>query len=139
MHMWHHVTNHLIISNNKDSNSENRINYASVTSHSKRGNDYIGIPEQPSVTVREEMTKVHVRIPMCKLYSKSGSCVPIAIGTTTRTTINQQSTVIIHTWHTKSQYRYFLKCVTKALVFIPSVTITLEVPRVSGYDYAARE
>jgi hypothetical protein len=32
MHMWHHVTNHLIISNDKDSNSENRINYASVTS-----------------------------------------------------------------------------------------------------------
>jgi hypothetical protein len=31
MHMWHHVTNHLIISNDKDSNSENRINYASVT------------------------------------------------------------------------------------------------------------
>jgi hypothetical protein len=25
MHMWHHVTNHLIISNDKDSNSENRI------------------------------------------------------------------------------------------------------------------
>jgi hypothetical protein len=31
MHMRHHVTNHLIISNDKDSNSENRINYASVT------------------------------------------------------------------------------------------------------------
>jgi hypothetical protein len=25
MHMRHHVTNHLIISNDKDSNSENRI------------------------------------------------------------------------------------------------------------------
>jgi hypothetical protein len=25
MHMWHHVTNHLIISIDKDSNSENRI------------------------------------------------------------------------------------------------------------------
>jgi hypothetical protein len=25
MHMWRHVTNHLIISNDKDSNSENRI------------------------------------------------------------------------------------------------------------------
>jgi hypothetical protein len=25
MHMWHHVTNHLIISDDKDSNSENRI------------------------------------------------------------------------------------------------------------------
>jgi hypothetical protein len=25
MHMWHHVTNHLIISNDKDFNSENRI------------------------------------------------------------------------------------------------------------------
>jgi hypothetical protein len=25
MHMWHHVTNHLIISNDKESNSENRI------------------------------------------------------------------------------------------------------------------
>jgi hypothetical protein len=25
MHMWLHVTNHLIISNDKDSNSENRI------------------------------------------------------------------------------------------------------------------
>jgi hypothetical protein len=25
MHMWHHVTNHLIISNDKDSNSEIRI------------------------------------------------------------------------------------------------------------------
>jgi hypothetical protein len=25
MHMWHHVTNHLIISNDKGSNSENRI------------------------------------------------------------------------------------------------------------------
>jgi hypothetical protein len=25
MHMWHHVTNHLIISYDKDSNSENRI------------------------------------------------------------------------------------------------------------------
>jgi hypothetical protein len=25
MHMWHHVTNHLIISTDKDSNSENRI------------------------------------------------------------------------------------------------------------------
>jgi hypothetical protein len=25
MHMWHHVTNHLITSNDKDSNSENRI------------------------------------------------------------------------------------------------------------------
>jgi hypothetical protein len=25
MHMWHHVTTHLIISNDKDSNSENRI------------------------------------------------------------------------------------------------------------------
>jgi hypothetical protein len=25
MHMWHHVTSHLIISNDKDVNSENRI------------------------------------------------------------------------------------------------------------------
>jgi hypothetical protein len=25
MHMWHHVTNHLIISTDKDSNSENQI------------------------------------------------------------------------------------------------------------------
>jgi hypothetical protein len=25
MHMWHHVTNHLITSNDKDTNSENRI------------------------------------------------------------------------------------------------------------------
>jgi hypothetical protein len=25
MHMWHHVANHLIISTDKDSNSENRI------------------------------------------------------------------------------------------------------------------
>jgi hypothetical protein len=25
MHMWHHVTNHLIISTDKDFNSENRI------------------------------------------------------------------------------------------------------------------
>jgi hypothetical protein len=25
MHMWHHVTNHLIMFNDKDSNSENRI------------------------------------------------------------------------------------------------------------------
>jgi hypothetical protein len=25
MHMWHHVTNHLITSNDKDSNSENQI------------------------------------------------------------------------------------------------------------------
>jgi hypothetical protein len=25
MHMWRHVTNHLIIFNDKDSNSENRI------------------------------------------------------------------------------------------------------------------
>jgi hypothetical protein len=25
MHMWHYVTNHLIISNDKDFNSENRI------------------------------------------------------------------------------------------------------------------
>jgi hypothetical protein len=25
MHMWHHVTNHLIVSNDKESNSENRI------------------------------------------------------------------------------------------------------------------
>jgi hypothetical protein len=25
MHMWYHVTNHLIISNDKDCNSENRI------------------------------------------------------------------------------------------------------------------
>jgi hypothetical protein len=25
MHMWHHVTNHLIVSNDKDFNSENRI------------------------------------------------------------------------------------------------------------------
>jgi hypothetical protein len=25
MHMWHHVTNHLITSNDKNSNSENRI------------------------------------------------------------------------------------------------------------------
>jgi hypothetical protein len=25
MHMWHHVTNRLIISNDKDSNSDNRI------------------------------------------------------------------------------------------------------------------
>jgi hypothetical protein len=25
MHMWHYVTNHLIISNDKDVNSENRI------------------------------------------------------------------------------------------------------------------
>jgi hypothetical protein len=25
MHMWHHVTNHLITSSDKDSNSENRI------------------------------------------------------------------------------------------------------------------
>jgi hypothetical protein len=31
MHMWHHVTNHLIISNDKGFNSENRINYTSVT------------------------------------------------------------------------------------------------------------
>jgi hypothetical protein len=31
MHMWCHVTNHLIISNDKDSNSEANKNYASVT------------------------------------------------------------------------------------------------------------
>jgi hypothetical protein len=31
MHMWHHVTNHLITFNDKDSNSENQINYTSVT------------------------------------------------------------------------------------------------------------
>jgi hypothetical protein len=31
MHMWHHVTNHLIISNDKDSNSETNKNYVSVT------------------------------------------------------------------------------------------------------------
>jgi hypothetical protein len=29
--MWHHVTNHLIISNDKDSNSEMNEKYASVT------------------------------------------------------------------------------------------------------------
>jgi hypothetical protein len=29
--MWHHVTNHLIISNDKDSNSEMNENYMSVT------------------------------------------------------------------------------------------------------------
>jgi hypothetical protein len=31
MHMWHHVTNHLIISNDKDSNSENQIKLHTVT------------------------------------------------------------------------------------------------------------
>jgi hypothetical protein len=31
MHMWPHVTNHLIISINKDSNSEVNKNYVSVT------------------------------------------------------------------------------------------------------------
>jgi hypothetical protein len=31
MHMWHHVTNHLIISNDKDSHSETNENYTSVT------------------------------------------------------------------------------------------------------------
>jgi hypothetical protein len=31
MHMWHHVTNHLIVSNDKDSNSETNKNYASMT------------------------------------------------------------------------------------------------------------
>jgi hypothetical protein len=31
MHMWHHVTNHLIISIDKDSNSEMNKNYTSVT------------------------------------------------------------------------------------------------------------
>jgi hypothetical protein len=54
--------------------------------------------ERPSVTVREETTKVHVRIPTCKLYSRSGSCVPIAIGATTRTTINQHSSSTIRWW-----------------------------------------
>jgi hypothetical protein len=29
--MWHHVTNHLIISNDKDSNSEMKESYMSVT------------------------------------------------------------------------------------------------------------
>jgi hypothetical protein len=33
MHMWHHVTNHLIISNDKDSNSENRIKLRVRDSH----------------------------------------------------------------------------------------------------------
>jgi hypothetical protein len=31
MRMWHHVINHLIISNDKDLDLENQINYASVT------------------------------------------------------------------------------------------------------------
>jgi hypothetical protein len=31
MHMWLHMTNHLIISNDKDSNSETNENYASMT------------------------------------------------------------------------------------------------------------
>jgi hypothetical protein len=31
MHMWHHVTNHLIVSNDKDSNSEMNENYADMT------------------------------------------------------------------------------------------------------------
>jgi hypothetical protein len=31
MHMWHHVTNHLITSNDKDSNSETNENYVSMT------------------------------------------------------------------------------------------------------------
>jgi hypothetical protein len=36
MHMWHHVTNHLIISNDKDTNSENRIKLC------VRDTDYMG-------------------------------------------------------------------------------------------------
>jgi hypothetical protein len=37
MHMWHHVTNHLIISNDKDFNSENRIKLR------VRDNDHYGL------------------------------------------------------------------------------------------------
>jgi hypothetical protein len=42
MHMWHHVTNHLIISNDKDSNSENRIKLR-VRDRSRKG----GYPRGP--------------------------------------------------------------------------------------------
>jgi hypothetical protein len=43
MHMWHHVTNHLIISNDKDSNSETNENYVFVTVTTKEnGMRYIG-------------------------------------------------------------------------------------------------
>jgi hypothetical protein len=38
MHMWHHVTNHLIISNDKDSNSEMNENYVSMTLLMKSSN-----------------------------------------------------------------------------------------------------
>jgi hypothetical protein len=41
--MWHHVTNHLIISNDKDSNSETNENYVFVTVTTKEnGMRYIG-------------------------------------------------------------------------------------------------
>jgi hypothetical protein len=44
MHMWHHVTNHLITSNDKDSNSENRIK---LRVHDKNDNqDITVLPEQ---------------------------------------------------------------------------------------------
>jgi hypothetical protein len=39
MHMWHHVTNHLIISIDKDSNSENRIKLHVRDNKHTRGDD----------------------------------------------------------------------------------------------------
>jgi hypothetical protein len=37
MHMWHHVTNHLIIFNDKDSNSENRMKLRVRDNPGRRG------------------------------------------------------------------------------------------------------
>jgi hypothetical protein len=53
MHMWHHVTNHLIISNDKDSNSENRIK---LHVHDRVGESPLGI-RRPSQNI---LTLYHV-------------------------------------------------------------------------------
>jgi hypothetical protein len=45
MHMWHHVTNHLITSNDKDSNSENRIKLRVRDS----GVDYLSLDLDPDL------------------------------------------------------------------------------------------
>jgi hypothetical protein len=60
MHLWHHVTNHLIISNDKDSNSETNKNYTSMTLPPfLRVNVHVGLCKLSRILPRQGCVEVH--------------------------------------------------------------------------------
>jgi hypothetical protein len=66
MHMWHHVTNHLIISNDKDSNSENRIK---LRVRDTRYLNVIPAKDTKSITPDHEPLEVRCSLPILQLFA----------------------------------------------------------------------